>query len=143
MSSSRSEKMEHALQAVVQRVAANLASTPVPSFEHNHQEHPLTCAEECVFAGAQRLRKSAETILHEVQTENEYYLEKAAHLVYELSKANESLAQYTAELHQSYENPKTVYALLPHLELMVREGRHMFTVLKDTGVINTDTKNVK
>lgn len=143
MSSSRSEKMELALKTVVQRIVTNLTSTPVPSFEHNHQEHPLTCAEECVFAGAQRLRKSVETILHEVQTENNYYLEKAAQLVYELSKANESLSQYTAELHQSYENPKAVYELLPQLELMASRGQHMFTTLKDAGVIKTDTKESK
>ena len=133
--------MELALQTVIERIAANLTSAPVPSFEYNHQEHPLTCAEECVFASAQRLRKSADAILQEAQTENEYYLEKAAHLVYELSKANELLAQYTAELHQSYENPQAVYELLPQLELMVSGGHQMFTALKDAGVITPDKKS--
>lgn len=134
--------MELALQTVIERIITNLSSTPVPSFEHNHQEHPLTCGEECVFASAQRLRKNAAAILQEVQTENDYYLEKAAHLVYELSKANESLAQYTAELHQGYENPQTIYELLPQLELMVSGGHDMFTSLNNSGVVasNDDSK---
>jgi len=143
MSSPRSEKMELALQTVVQRIAANLTSTPTPSFEHNHQEHPLTCSEECVFAGAQCLVKSAATILHEVQTENDYYLEKAAHLVHELSKANELLAEYTTELQQSYQNPQTVYELLPQLELMVSGGHDMFTTLNEAGVINSNNEDLK
>ena len=103
----------------------------------------MTCAEECIFANAQRIKKSAISILHEVQTENDYYLEKSAHLIHKLSIANESLAQYTAELHQSYENSKTVYELLPHLALMTNEGQHMFTTLKNADAVKPDSQTAK
>ncbi len=135
MPSPRTEKMDQALKIVVERVAVTLADTPQPTFEHHNQNHPLTCGEECIFAGAQRIRKHIESILEEIRAENDYYLEKAALILLEISKANESLAQYTAEIHQSYSTPQQIYTLFPHLEHMATEGQHMFSSLTESGVL--------
>lgn len=128
--------MNQALSAVTSRLKKKLSERVVPQFENHGQTHQLTCTEECMYAGAQRLRKIAELIQTEIQTEDNYYEEKVIAQLVILFTSYEKMTLQYAEIHQAYgESAVLVRELIPALELVVTDGHSMWKYLEESGLI--------
>jgi protein-arginine kinase activator protein McsA len=136
MKSPRRKQMEQALRAVVTRIQKKLDEPIVPEFENHGQTNKLTCSEECMYAEAQRLKKSIKQVHTEIQTEGNYYQEKAVAQLATLSAAYEKMALQYAEIHQSYgESAALVRELIPALDTVATGGHSMWNHLVEVGLV--------
>ena len=121
-----------AMQTITEKVEAELKKPLRPAFTVHEKEHPVTCAEECIYADASRMESAIQTVLSEMRTSESYQLEKAAVKLAALATGYKEFAMRYAELTQSYpDSTDVIHSLWPATAAIHGEGEEIWKQIKE------------
>ena len=129
----KSEKQEAAMQRAVEIFLRELEAPMEHAFELGGSTHPLTCSAECALGNAQRMKRAAARTLEVARSEEDYYLEQAAHRLATLFEQFAEFAVHFAAVKQLY--PEGFAALaeyVPAFAALGNESEEMWAKISQT-----------
>ncbi len=125
-------KKEEGMLSVLEMFTGKLNKPMDYHFNSGGKDYSLACAEDCLVAAAQRVKKAGEETLEDVRHENDYHKEQAALRLLGVLEAQELLSARFAEINQSYpQSAELLTQQFPVLKSLLHSGTEVWENIKD------------